>query len=146
MRDKSRFNQYLPTLWIFPIKIQSIETVFLNEGDCPVNETLPGRWIVNQLAVLAAQWVVPTTQTDQDLDTLLFKCRYFGVKIWPVFVSVGPWIENLHNSFTGIEGGETVDDVGAQSRIDVLRFVLATFLTITSPVGEVADDFEAGVG
>ena len=63
-----RVVEYLPTFGIFPVEIESVKSVLVDELDGGFDEALSGFRVVDEFAVLAALGIVPAAQGDQHFD------------------------------------------------------------------------------
>merc|ERR1719433_2125233 len=133
----------LPAAGVLPVKVQAVEVVLLDELDGVLNELCPGRRVVDQPAVLVSLAVIPPTQGQGHLDPVLLELRHLPVHVL-ARVAVGHVcvrIMGLHEESVAVQHSEAVDDVSADSVIDVLGVELsAACLSIGGPICEVADD------
>ena len=132
---------YLPTFRVFPIKIESIKSVLIDENHGVFNETASGCWIVDHDTVFTSSRIVPSSQCNQNFDAVFLESHHLGVEARTVFIRVWPGIKDLHDSLVRIQRGESVQDVSAQIQINVSRSVFGFSLPIPRPICIVTNDF-----
>ena len=98
VKNSEQFEEwhYLPAFRILPIKVQTIETILFDEFDGFGDESGPGWWTIDQFAIFSTGGVVPSTQSNQNLDAAATQSCYFGVEIRSVFVRIWPAVEDFH--------------------------------------------------
>ena len=61
----------------------------------------------------------------------------FSSRLSFTVVDIGPAVVRLHDQLRVVEDSESVDDVRADGRVDVVGLVLAALRSVPRPVGEV---------
>ena len=133
---------HLPALGIFPIEIESIKSIFLDEFNDIVVETFSGVGVVDEATVLVSERIIPPAKGDRDFDAFLL---VGGNAFEETVVNVGPTVVYFQHQIVGVQDGKTVNDVGAHGGIDVIRWVFALSWTVPCPVREVTDDFVSSI-
>lgn len=132
---------YLPTFRVFPIEIQSFESVIVHKDQGVFNKSASGCWIVDHSTVFASLRIIPASQGDQHLDAVTLECRHFGVEFWTVFISVRPRVEYSHDQLIRIQSSESVKNMGAEIQVNITWSIFSFTLAIPRPVGIITDDF-----
>jgi len=127
--------------WVFPVKIETVEVVLLDESDGVLDETGAGARVAGHFGVLGGTFV-PATDGDEGLGARALLAKSVEATetvLAPVVGKVLPCVENL-DIVTG-ETDEGVDQVGAELGVDVFDGEPSGTWTVNCPAAEVADDF-----
>ena len=127
--------------WILPVKIETIELVFLQEFHRPGNKLGPLLAVRRHLAVLLAAFI-PAPDGDHHLEVApsvpqVSRLPEPGQPV--VGLQVHPGVERLDAGLGRVQPSKAVDEVGTEASVYTLRGELALDRPVVGPGAPVAD-------
>jgi hypothetical protein len=100
----------LPAHWILPVKIETIEVVFLQEFNDMSDELRASCWVPHESTVFVTSRIIPASDSESHLNSLAFELHDSLVEF---VVDVSPRVMSANCKLVVVENGKTVDDVRA---------------------------------